>query len=131
MEVNKDTFRFMTVDDFLSMRRIVSNMLRELGFQNILEADNGQSAWKVLEENHVDFIISDWNMPKMTGLEFLKMVRADERFKTLPFLMVTAESDKKSVLEAVKAGVTNYILKPFTPDKFKQKIEQIINDHAG
>jgi two-component system, chemotaxis family, chemotaxis protein CheY len=124
--MDKGTFKIMTVDDFLSMRKIIMNLLKELGYTNVLEADSGVSAWKTLEETKVDFIISDWNMPKMSGFEFLKMVRGDDRFNKIPFLMVTAESDKRSVVEAVKAGVTNYILKPFTPDKFKQKIEQIL-----
>jgi two-component system, chemotaxis family, chemotaxis protein CheY len=124
--IDKTDFRIMTVDDFFSMRRIVMNLMKELGFANFIEADNGASAWKQLETQRVDLIICDWNMPKMTGLELLAKVRADDRFKNIPFLMVTAESEKTKVVEAVKAGVTNYILKPFTPDSFKQKVSVIL-----
>ncbi len=118
--------KILTVDDFFSMRRIVKNLLKDLGYDEVLEADDGSTAWKTLEEQKVDFIISDWNMPKMTGLDLLKKVRSDERLKGIPFLMVTAESEKGNVIEAVQAGVTNYIVKPFTPEVFKQKVEQII-----
>ncbi len=118
--------KILTVDDFFSMRRIVKNLLKDLGYDEVLEADDGSTAWKTLEEQKVDFIISDWNMPKMTGLDLLKKVRADARTKGIPFLMVTAESEKGNVIEAVQAGVTNYIVKPFTPEVFKQKVEQII-----
>lgn len=118
--------KILTVDDFFSMRRIVKNLLKDLGYDEVLEADDGSTAWKTLEEQKVDFIISDWNMPKMTGLDLLKKVRSDARTKGIPFLMVTAESEKGNVIEAVQAGVTNYIVKPFTPEVFKQKVEQII-----
>jgi len=129
--MDKSKYQILTVDDFVSMRRIIKNQLSEMGFQQVLEAENGQMAWQVLETNRIDIIISDWNMPKMTGLELLKMVRADDRFKNIPFLMVTAESDKDSVVQAVKANVTNYILKPFTPDKFKQKVDQVMENMKG
>jgi two-component system, chemotaxis family, chemotaxis protein CheY len=128
LTMDKSKYQILTVDDFVSMRRIIKNQLSEMGFQQVLEAENGQMAWQVLESNRIDIIISDWNMPKMTGLELLKMVRADDRFKDIPFLMVTAESDKDSVVQAVKANVTNYILKPFTPDKFKQKVDQVMEN---
>ncbi|MCC6156748.1 MAG: response regulator [Deltaproteobacteria bacterium] len=120
------SLKILTVDDFFSMRRIVKNLLKDLGYDEVLEADDGSTAWKTLEEQKIDFIISDWNMPKMTGLDLLKKVRSDERMKGIPFLMVTAESEKGNVIEAVQAGVTNYIVKPFTPEVFKQKVEQII-----
>lgn len=120
------TLKILTVDDFFSMRRIVKNLLKDLGYDEVLEADDGSTAWKTIEEQRVDFIISDWNMPKMTGLDLLKKVRSDARTKGIPFLMVTAESEKGNVIEAVQAGVTNYIVKPFTPEVFKQKVEQII-----
>ncbi len=115
----------LVVDDFSTMRRINKNILKELGFKNILEADDGTTALEVLKSNKVDLIISDWNMPKMTGLEFLKKVRASEEYKDIPFLMVTAEAQKENIIEAVKAKVSNYIVKPFTAQVLSEKIEKI------
>ncbi len=115
----------LVVDDFSTMRRINKNILKELGFKNILEADDGTTALEVLKSNKVDLIISDWNMPKMTGLEFLKKVRASEEYKDIPFLMVTAEAQKENIIEAVKAKVSNYIVKPFTAQTLSEKIEKI------
>lgn len=115
----------LVVDDFATMRRIVKGVLKELGFKNIIEAENGKAALSELKKEDVGLVISDWNMPEMTGLELLKAVRAQDQFKTLPFIMVTAEGQKDNVLEAVKAGVTNYIVKPFTPDTLKQKLEAV------
>ncbi|HDM75865.1 MAG TPA: response regulator [Deltaproteobacteria bacterium] len=115
----------LVVDDFSTMRRINKNILKELGFKNILEADDGTTALEVLENNKVDLIISDWNMPKMTGLEFLKKVRASAEYKDIPFLMVTAEAQKENIIEAVKAKVSNYIVKPFTAQTLSEKIEKI------
>ena len=117
----------LTVDDFSTMRRIVRNLLRELGYENILEADDGTTALDVLKEQKVDFIISDWNMPQMTGLELLKTVRADSNWKDIPVLLVTAESLKENVVEAVKAGVNGYIVKPFTSEILKEKIDSIFS----
>lgn len=124
--MDKSKFCIMTVDDFFSMRRIIMTQLRDMGFENVVEADSGVTALKMLETHKVDLIISDWNMPKMTGIELLRAVRANPAYKHLPFFMVTAESDKENVVEAVRAGVTNYILKPFTPDKFRAKFEQVL-----
>jgi two-component system chemotaxis response regulator CheY len=118
----------LVVDDFSTMRRIVKNILRQLGYTNIIEADDGTTALDVLEREKVDFVISDWNMPRMSGLELLKAVRTKEELKNLPFLMVTAEGQKENVLEAVKYKVTNYIVKPFTPETFMEKINQIFKD---
>ncbi len=115
----------LVVDDFSTMRRINKNILKELGFKNILEADDGTTALEVLKSNKVDLIISDWNMPKMTGLEFLKKVRASSEYKDIPFLMVTAEAQKENIIEAVKAKVSNYIVKPFTAQTLSEKIEKI------
>jgi len=115
----------LVVDDFSTMRRINKNILKELGFKNILEADDGTTALEVLENNKVDLIISDWSMPKMTGLEFLKKVRASAEYKDIPFLMVTAEAQKENIIEAVKAKVSNYIVKPFTAQTLSEKIEKI------
>ena len=115
----------LVVDDFSTMRRIVKNILRQLGFENILEADDGMSALDVLRSQRVDFIVSDWNMPRFSGIELLKAVRTSEEWKDLPFLMVTAEGQKENVIEAVKAKVSNYIVKPFTPETLAEKIKKI------
>ncbi len=116
----------LIVDDFLTMRRIVRKILRDLDFQNIIEAEDGSAALEVLKTNKVDLIVSDWNMPKMTGLELLKAVRADEKTKHLPFLMVTAEAQKENIFEAVQAKVSNYIVKPFTAATLEEKLGKII-----
>ena len=115
----------LVVDDFTTMRRIVKNILKQLGYENILEADDGASALEVLKREKIQFIISDWNMPQMSGIELLKTVRATEDWKDLPFLMVTAEGQKENVIEAVKNKVNNYILKPFTPETLMEKINKI------
>jgi len=120
--------RILVVDDFATMRRIIKNILKQLGYENIVEADDGKAALRVLENQEVDFIVSDWNMPNMSGLELLKAVRADEKLKGLPFLMVTAEALKENIVEAVKSGVSNYIVKPFTAETLKEKIEKIFNN---
>lgn len=117
--------RVLVVDDFSTMRRIIKNILRQLGFTNIIEADDGTSAWEVLGKDRIDFIISDWNMPQMTGIELLRKVRSSEEFGDLPFLMVTAEAQQENILEAVQAKVSNYIVKPFTAEVMKQKIDKI------
>ena len=117
--------KVLVVDDFSTMRRIVKYILRLLGFENIVEADDGETAVGKLESERIDFVISDWNMPKMSGLELLKWVRSHDEFKDLPFLMVTAEAQKENVLEAVKAKVSNYIVKPFTAETLSEKIEKI------
>ena len=116
----------LIVDDFSTMRRIMRNILRDLEFKTILEAEDGTAALTVLETQKVDLIISDWNMPKMTGLELLKAVRADARYKDTPFLMVTAEAQKENVVEAVKAKVSNYIVKPFTAATLSEKLAKIV-----
>ena len=119
--------RILTVDDFSTMRKIVKNILRQLGYENIVEADDGTTALDVLKQEKVDFIISDWNMPNMTGLDLLKNVRADESLKDIPVLLVTAEALKENVVEAVKAGVNGYIVKPFTEEILKEKIDSIFD----
>jgi two-component system chemotaxis response regulator CheY len=124
MPVNTN-MRVLIVDDFSTMRRIIKNILRQLGFNNILEADDGTSAWEVLNRDQIDFIISDWNMPQMTGIELLRKVRASEEFADLPFLMVTAEAQQENIIEAVQAKVSNYIVKPFTAETLGQKINKI------
>ncbi len=120
--------KVLVVDDFSTMRRIVKNILRQLGFENIVEADDGETAVRKLESERIDFVVSDWNMPKMSGLELLKWVRSHDEFKDMPFLMVTAEAQKENVLEAVKAKVSNYIVKPFTAETLAEKIDKIFVD---
>ncbi|MBF0523558.1 MAG: chemotaxis response regulator CheY [Deltaproteobacteria bacterium] len=117
--------RILIVDDFSTMRRIIRNLLRQLGYNNIEEADDGAVALPMLKAKKFDFIISDWNMPQMSGLELLQNVRADETLKDVPFLMVTAEALKENIIKAVQAGVSNYIVKPFTADTLKEKITAI------
>ncbi|HPS93248.1 MAG TPA: chemotaxis response regulator CheY [Deltaproteobacteria bacterium] len=117
--------KILVVDDFSTMRRIVKNILRQLGFVNIIEADDGSTALEILQREKMEFVVSDWNMPKMTGLELLKAIRADDALKHIPFLMVTAEAQQENIIEAVKSGVSNYIVKPFTAETLSQKINQI------
>jgi two-component system chemotaxis response regulator CheY len=120
------SIKILIVDDFATMRRILKNILKQLGFKNLVEADDGTTAWELLENQTVDLIISDWNMPKMTGLELLKKVRADSRYAKTPFLMVTAEAQKQNVIEAVQAGVSNYVVKPFTAEAISDKLEKVL-----
>jgi len=125
MDVNKN-LKILSVDDFATMRKVIRNLLKQGGFENVAEAEDGAAALKVLKSQPFDFVISDWNMPNMSGLELLKAVRADEELKGLPFLMVTAEALKDNVVAAVKAGVSNYIVKPFTAEVLNEKIEKIV-----
>ncbi|PIE71472.1 MAG: response regulator [Deltaproteobacteria bacterium] len=120
------SIKVLIIDDFSTMRRILKNILKQLGFTNITEADDGTTALEVLQKQDVDLIISDWNMPKMTGIDLLKRVRADARLKNIPFLMVTAEAQKQNVIEAVQAGVSNYVVKPFTAESISNKLEKIL-----
>lgn len=118
--------KILVVDDFSTMRRIVRNILKQIGHLDVEEAENGRDALQKLKRDQFDFIISDWNMPTMDGLELLKAVRSDPQLKAVPFLMVTAESKQESVVEAIKSGVSNYIVKPFTADVLKGKIDKIL-----
>jgi two-component system, chemotaxis family, chemotaxis protein CheY len=117
--------RVLVVDDFSTMRKIIKNILRQLGFNNIVEADDGSTAWEVLNKDNIDFIVSDWNMPTMSGIELLRKVRSSEEYADIPFLMVTAEAQQENIIEAVQAKVSNYIVKPFTPETLGQKIDKI------
>ena len=117
--------KILIVDDFSTMRRIVKNLLRDLGFNNTTEADDGQTALPVLQSQKIDFLVTDWNMPGMTGIELLKAVRADDKLKDLPVLMVTAEAKRDQIVEAAQAGVNGYIIKPFTAATLKEKIDKI------
>jgi len=116
----------LVVDDFSTMRRIIKNLLQELGYQNIQEADDGKTAWPMLQAGDFDFVITDWNMPLMPGLDLLKAIRADEKLKSLPVLMVTAEAKREQIVEAAQAGVSGYVVKPFTADVLKQKLDKIL-----
>ncbi len=122
--VNKD-IKILVVDDFSTMRRIIKNLLRDLGFNNTAEADDGSTALPMLKSGGFDFLITDWNMPGMTGIELLKSVRADPDLKTLPVLMVTAEQKREQIIEAAQAGVNGYIVKPFTATTLKEKLDKI------
>ena len=117
--------KILIVDDFSTMRRIIKNILRQFGYVNILEADDGATALDALKIEKINFIISDWNMPQLSGIELLKAVRGSEEWKEIPFLMVTAEGQKEHVLEAVKFKVNNYIIKPFTAETLIEKINNI------
>lgn len=125
MAVDKN-MRILVIDDFQTMRRIVINLLRQLGFSNVVEAGDGVEGFEKLETNEIDLIVSDWNMPNMTGFELLKKVRADERFAKLPFIMVTAEGKRENVIAAVQAGVSNYVVKPFNAATLKEKMQKVI-----
>ncbi|MFY9399251.1 MAG: chemotaxis response regulator CheY [Desulfomonilia bacterium] len=126
MAIDKN-MKILVVDDFSTMRRIVKNILRQLNFNNIVEADDGASALDILQKEKIDMVVSDWNMPKMTGLELLKAIRSDDALKDIPFLMVTAEAQQENIIEAVKSGVSNYIVKPFTAETLSQKINQVFS----
>ncbi|MBI5451333.1 MAG: chemotaxis response regulator CheY [Gammaproteobacteria bacterium] len=117
--------KILIVDDFSTMRRIIKNLLRDLGFNNTSEADDGNTALPMLKTGKFDFLITDWNMPGMQGIDLLRAVRADEELKTMPVLLVTAESKKEQIVAAAQAGVNGYIIKPFTAATLKEKIEKI------
>lgn len=119
--------KILVVDDFATMRKVIRNLLKQVGYENIVEAEDGVSALKALKSQKIDLIVSDWNMPNMTGLELLKEVRSDEELKPTPFLMVTAEALQDNVIAAVKAGVSNYIVKPFTAEVLNEKIKKILD----
>jgi len=122
--MNKN-MKILIVDDFSTMRRIIKNLLRDLGFNDTTEADDGQTALPLLKTGKFDFLVTDWNMPGMDGLTLLKTVRADENLSSLPVLMVTAEAKREQIVEAAQAGVNGYVVKPFTAVTLKEKIEKI------
>ncbi|MGZ9188650.1 MAG: chemotaxis response regulator CheY [Nitrospira sp.] len=117
--------KILVVDDMSTMRRIVKNILKQLGFNNLEEAENGQEALTKLKADTYGFVVSDWNMPVMMGIDMLRAIRADEKLKAIPVLMVTAEAQKENLMEAVKAGVSNYVVKPFTAETMQEKINKI------
>jgi two-component system chemotaxis response regulator CheY len=119
--------KLLVVDDSSTMRRIIKNTLARLGYKNVLEGADGVEGWEQLDSNpDIEMLITDWNMPEMNGLELVKKVRADERFKDLPIIMVTTEGGKAEVITALKAGVNNYIVKPFTPQVLKEKLGAVM-----
>jgi two-component system chemotaxis response regulator CheY len=117
--------KILVVDDMATMRRIVKNILKQLGFSNTDEAENGQEALQKLRADTFDFVVSDWNMPVMTGIDMLRAIRADEKLKAIPVLMVTAEAQQANLVEAIQAGASNYIVKPFTAEVMQQKLGKI------
>ena len=122
---DRTSLKFLVVDDFSTMRRIVRNLLKELGFTNVDEAEDGAVALTRLREGGFEFVVSDWNMPNMDGLTLLQNVRADPKLKTLPFLMVTAEAKKENIIAAAQAGASGYVVKPFTAATLQEKLEKI------
>lgn len=132
MEVVLDkNMKILIVDDFSTMRRIIKNLLRDLGFTNTVEADDGNTALPVLKGGGIDFLVTDWNMPGMSGLELLQTVRADPKLAKLPALMVTAEAKREQIILAAQAGVNGYVVKPFTAAVLKDKIEKIFERIDG
>ena len=120
--------KILAVDDSVTMRRILTNTLKRAGFDQVVEAEDGIDAWaKLQREEDVGLILTDWNMPNMSGLEFVKKVRSDPKFGNVPIIMVTARGVKDDVLEAMRAGVNSYIVKPFTPQVLKEKIEKVLS----
>jgi two-component system, chemotaxis family, chemotaxis protein CheY len=125
-----DSLKFLVVDDYSTMRRIVKNLLHDLGYTNVAEADDGKTALPMLQKGGYDFLITDWNMPGMPGLELLKTIRADEKLAKLPVLMLTAEAKREQIVEAAQAGVNGYVIKPFTAATLKEKIDKILEGRA-
>ncbi|MBB5021430.1 chemotaxis response regulator CheY [Desulfurispira natronophila] len=124
--MERKDIKIITVDDSSTMRRIIKNTLTRLGFKDIIEADNGVTGLAALGEHKVDLIITDWNMPEMDGLQFVKAIRSNEEYKHLPILMITTEAAKEDILEALRTGVNNYIVKPFTPETLEEKITKVL-----
>jgi len=122
--LNKN-MKILVVDDFSTMRRIIKNLLRDLGLQNVSEADDGTTALPMLQNGEYDFVVTDWNMPGMQGIDLLRAIRADERLRHIPVLMVTAEAKREQIIEAAQAGVNGYIVKPFTAATLKEKLDKV------
>jgi two-component system chemotaxis response regulator CheY len=118
--------KFLVVDDFSTMRRIIKNLLHDLGYPNVSEADDGKTALPMLQQGNFDFLITDWNMPGMPGLDLIKAVRADAKLAKMPVLMLTAEAKREQIIEAAQAGVNGYVIKPFTAETLKEKLDKIL-----
>jgi two-component system chemotaxis response regulator CheY len=124
--------KILVVDDSSTMRRIIQNTLARLGYKDVVQAADGVEAWNAIQENpDIGVVITDWNMPNMNGLELVKKIRAEEKYKNIPIIMVTTEGGKKEVITALKAGVNNYIVKPFTPQVLKEKLEGVLGKNEG
>ena len=123
--MSKD-LKFLVVDDFSTMRRIIKNLLNDLGYANVSEADDGKTALPMLQSGGFDFLITDWNMPGMPGLDLIKAVRADAKLSKMPVLMLTAEAKREQIIEAAQAGVNGYVIKPFTAETLKEKLDKIL-----
>ena len=130
MQIDRD-LNIIVVDDFSTMRKIVKDLLTELGFSKFDEADDGSSAWPMIQSGHYGLIVSDWNMPKMTGIELLKKVRSHSELKETPFLLITAEAQRSQIIEADEAGVDGYIVKPFTAETLHEKIHNIFEQRSA
>jgi two-component system, chemotaxis family, chemotaxis protein CheY len=126
-----NSLRFLVVDDFSTMRRIVKNFLNDLGYNNVTEADDGNTALPILKQGNIDFLVTDWNMPGMPGLDLLKAVRADPALAKMPVLLVTAEAKREQIVEAAAAGVNGYVVKPFTAETLRDKIQKILASRAA
>ena len=126
MEVVSKDMKFLVVDDFSTMRRIIKNLLHDLGYPNVTEADDGKTALPMLQGGGFDFLISDWNMPGMSGLDLVKAVRSDTKLAKMPVLMLTAEAKREQIIEAAQAGVNGYVIKPFTAETLKEKLDKIL-----
>jgi two-component system chemotaxis response regulator CheY len=129
--VLKKDIKILVVDDFSTMRRIIKNLLRDLGFNNVVEADDGKTALPILQQGGIQFLVTDWNMPGMTGIDLVKVVRADPNLKSIPILMVTAEAKREQIIAAAQAGVNGYVVKPFTAAVLKEKLEKIFQRIDG
>ena len=123
--MSKD-LKVLVVDDFSTMRRIIKNLLHDLGYANVTEADDGKTALPMLQAGNFDFLITDWNMPGMPGLDLIKAFRADARLSKMPVLMLTAEAKRDQIIEAAQAGVNGYVIKPFTAETLKEKLDKIL-----
>lgn len=121
----KKDIKILVVDDFSTMRRIIKNLLRDLGFTNVIEADDGKTALPILQQGGIQFLVTDWNMPGMTGIDLVRAVRADPKMAGMPILMVTAEAKREQIIAAAQAGVNGYVIKPFTAAVLKEKIDKI------
>lgn len=119
--------KILVVDDFSTMRRFIRGILEQLGYREVEEADDGDSALEKLRGTRFNLVIADWNMPRMNGLDLVRAIRADEGLKTIPVLMVTAEASKENIIEAVKSGASGYVVKPFSSDVLKEKIEKVLS----
>jgi len=128
MSLIDTSLKVLVVDDMSTMRRIVKNVLKQIGFSDLIEAENGQDALTKLKGGGFGLVVSDWNMPVMLGIDLLRAIRADPELKNLPFLMVTAEAQKENIIEAVQAGVSNYVVKPFTAEALQVKLEKIFSN---